>query len=196
MVEFTIPKQSKVIVSIKRGRPSDIDETLAQNVAEILGDPIAWLPRLGTITPLEIDFTYGVVDAPGTEFIEWFLLNCDVDNIPAIESIRARSLWWRAQQWRSIGTDAGPVQTLTRDDIDLLNPESYSFTEVADFTQRQALCVISHTDASSARVRILGVVTYQETIIQRRFGNDNWTNVPDDVIGEDYDDVGSSDGSG
>ncbi len=191
MVEFTIPKKSKVVTSIKRGRINDVDETVVADVPEILGDPLAWLPRLGTITPLEWDAAYGLVDLPSDEFPEWHLINTDVDNLPVLESVRARAIWSRPQQWRETGTPAQILQTLTTDRIDFLNPESYSFTEMADFTQRLAMCVLINSNAAS-RMRTMGVLTYQESVIQRVFGNDNWTNVPDDVIGDGYDDVGSS----
>ncbi len=189
MVQYTIPSKSFEVTSIKRARPDDIDETLAQNVPEIIGSPLAFIPRLGAISPQELDFGYGVVDQPGTEFIEWFLVLVDVDNLPTLASIRARSVWWRAQQWRTIGTDNGPIQTMTQDRIDFLNSETYTFSEVADFTQRLALCAICNTDASSARIRVLGVLTYSETVIQRVFGSDNWT---DNEEFGDQDDSGSS----
>ncbi len=176
MVEFSIgSKKDFVVTSIRRGRVNDIRETVVDDVPEVLGDPLAWIPRLGSVTPLEWDAAYGLGDDPADEYLEWFLVAVDVDNLPTLESVRALSIWWRPQAWRSIGTDSGPVQTMVHDTIDFFNPETYSFQETADFTQRYAVCVVINSDQDQSDMRTVGVLTYQETLIQRVFGSDNWT---------------------
>ncbi len=174
MVEFTIPKDSFVVSSIRRGRITDISETGTTNTPEVLGDPLAWIQPLSTITPLEWDCTYGLSDDPLDELAEWMLAAVDIEAVPTLTSVRALSIWWRAQQWRSIGTDSGPVQTLTQDSVDFLNPESYNYLQMAGFTQRYAVCCLIVGSVASD-FRTVGVLTYQEDLIQRVFGGDGWT---------------------
>lgn len=175
-----------MITSIKRSRIFSFNEDVGS--LEILDGPLAWVPRLGSITPLHWICDYGLRDDPVDEFVEWILLMCDVDNLPTIDSCRARALWHRAQNWRSIGTDSGPIQTMTKDDVDWLNPETYGTTEFADFTQRLAMVVVVEDTSATSTVNVLGVLTYREDLIQRVFGNDNWTfNDPDDSeFGQDW----------
>jgi len=174
MAEFTIPKKSFVVTSIKRGRIDDLSLSVSTNVVTIMGNPLAHLPRLGTITPLEFDSHYGVGSDPTDSTSEWWLVMVDIDNLPTRESVRALSIWNALQNWRSIGTDSGPTQTVTHAEVDFLNTQSYSFTEMADFTQRMAVCLLGLSNGSIAMLQV-GVLTYAETIIQRVFGSDNWT---------------------
>jgi len=196
MVEFTTGSSKDFeVISTKRERIFDT-EAIAQNVPEVLAEPLAWLPRLGTITPVEWDVTYGLGTAPSAVRLEWYLLMVDVDNLPFIGSIRDRAIWGTMQRWRLVGTDAGPIQTLQHQEVDFFNPETYNMTEMAAFTQRLAVVVIAHTDQNQT-VDCYGVLTYIETVIQRVFGSDNWTfEDPDDSeFGQDWGEDASCDSS-
>ncbi len=147
---------------------------------EVIGDPIAWLPRLATLTPLEWDVTWGLFADPSDVLAEFHLLMADVDNIPDITSAAALAIWSDAQNWRSLGTPGQVVQTLQTALVDFLNPQSYTFTELAGFTQRQAIVIIGDDQNGTASVMVLGVLTYQLDVIQRIFGSDSWTFTMDD----------------
>ncbi len=197
MVEFSQgSKKDFAVVSTKRGRVSDVAKTLDANVVNIIGDPLAWIPRLGSVTPLEFDLFFGLGDDPTDEYIEWWLESMDIDNLPTVDSARARSLWTAVQQWRSIGTDSGPVQTMEHAEVDFFNPQTYSFEETADFTQRNAVVLACYSNLAAASQQS-GVLTYAETLIQRVFGSDNWTfEDPDNSeFGQDWGDDASCDSS-
>ncbi len=197
MVEFTTgSKKDFMVTSVKRGRINDIDEVVATGIPEVLGDPLAWLPRLGSITPLELDVHYGLQDQPGDELPEVHVVLVDVDNLPTIESVRARAIWSGVQNWRTIGTIGQLIQTLSHAEVDWFNPETYSMTEFASFTQRLAVCFLIHSNTTS-RFIAMGVMAYSETIIQRVFGSDNWTfEDPDNSeFGQDWGDDASCDSS-
>lgn len=192
MVDFTIGSAKDFIVtSIKRGRIDVIQQSIG--TPEIVGDPIAWLPRLGSITPLEWDVWFGQEADPTDLMLELCLLLADVDNLPIMASVKARSIWMALQIWRSIGTDAGPIQTANHDNIDFLNPQTYTMTEMASFTQRLALMVIADDRGGTFQLSMLGVLTYQEDVIQRVFGSDNWTF--DDPDGSEFADEWGEDAS-
>lgn len=174
MVEFTIPTKSFVVNSIKKGRIS-VTGTVVTNLVN-MGN-LAFLPRLGAITPLEWDVTYGINGYPGTDRgIEWALILVDIDNLPLIDGIRSRAIWQRMQRWEAVGTDSGPIQTLTMENKVFFNPTAFTTTEFAGFSQRLALAVMGNArDGGAASADCIGTLTYAEALIQRVFGNDNAT---------------------
>ncbi len=176
MVDYTKgSKKDFEVNSIKRGRVSVFGESVAQNTPEILGDVLAWLPRLGTITPLEWDAFFGDGGDVTNDVLEWHLLLLDIDNLPTIASIRARALWQALQRWRDFGTAGNEAMVTSKAEVDWLNPEAYTFTEFASFTQRLAMAVIGNSQGNTISMDCIGVLTYMETVIQRVFGSDNWT---------------------
>ncbi len=187
MARFTIPKGSKVISSIKRKsfRASAVGLTASQleNLADII-----WVPRLGTITPLEFDMSYGRFDVPsaGTVVqIEWMLTLVDVDNLPQAIGARDRAIWFAAQLW-VCATAVGFVDMMKREIQDFFNPASFSFTEVADYTQRLVVSLLTFTGSADVDVSAMGVMTFQEDLIQRKWGGDNSTFDVDDGDWEDF----------
>lgn len=177
MVEWTIPKKSFVVTSVKRARIRKFSEQLVTiDAPQIIDVPLAPIPRMGSVTPLEWDASFGLNDSTYSSVaIEFYLTMIDRDNIPTSASVSARSIWGRYQRWRSVGTDAGPIMTTTDDVIDFLNPEGYTPSEFASFTQRLALCAIGISNTANIGIDMVATLTYQETVIQRVFGNDNWT---------------------
>ncbi len=184
MVEFTIPKGSKIITSIKRKSFRDVGNTSSQNTVTKIRD-LVFIPRLGTITPLEWDVSYGVASGLAASVrAEFYLALIDVDNLPQIAGLSDRALWAAAQFWLSM-TEIGVINTYTREVQDFFNPTSFNFSERADYTQRLAISLLtffSQTETADA----IGVLTYQEDLIQRKFGNDNSTFVRDDGDWEDF----------
>ncbi len=175
MVEFSpgdSSRKDQIIVSIRRTPFFTTGQTIGS--FEIVGPVLAWLPRLGTIAPLEFDITYGPTGDPGDAFIEFHLVLVDIDNLPLVAGARARAVWQEAQNWRVIVGGDSTIQTLSKSQVEFWNPRVYGTTELADFTQRLALAITAD-DTTSTAVVILGVLTYRETLVQRIWKNDNWT---------------------
>lgn len=185
MVDFFIPRKSKVIISIKRHRIRSIAQGLVTTVPEILDLGVA-IPRLGTITPLEWDVSWGVTGII-TQSIRYeiYMTLIDIDNLPQIAGIADRAIWSSAQFWQ-FNTGVGITQMLQREIQDFFNPASFTFTERADFTQRLSLAIIGLITNANEGVDTVGVLTYQEELIQRVFGNDNASYETDNGDWEDF----------
>lgn len=134
-------------------------------VPEILSI-VAWLPRLGSITPLEMDISYGLSDgATDNELIEFFLALVDVDNIPDGAALRSHAIWQRVQSWQ-VASAVGVNQMMSYDVIDWFTPPTYTYTEVAGFTRRTALCILALSNQTSS-VLVQGRLNWVETMTQR-----------------------------
>ncbi len=173
MPEFGIPDKSFTVTYLKRKGFRNIAQAMSANVITNLQNLI-WIPRLGTVTPLEFDISYGITGIIGGSIrMEWYLVLVDVNNLPLIEGASERAIWSSAQFWQ-LSTAVGFQQMLSRDLADFFNPASFSFHEVADFTQRLVIALVGFQNTTEA-VDAVGVITWQETLIQRVFGGDSAT---------------------
>ncbi len=185
MVLQTIPKGSKVIISIKRHSWRHIDfNVVAANAIELM-DTGLWIPRLGTITPLELDMSYGPASLAASTRTDWYWVLVDVDNLPLIQGASDRAIWSALYEWVVLSA-VGAAQIMSREIQDFFNPASFNFTERADFTQRLALALVFQSTSSAVDVQSVGVFTYEETLIQRKWGGDNSTFDVDDGDWEDF----------
>ncbi len=182
MADRIIPKGSKLITSIKRKSVRLINQVPDASVITNLST-MAWVPRLGSITPLEWDVSLGLTDVQISSRVNFFLVLVDVDNLPLITGAADRAIWSFAQFW-DVLTAVGTHQTLSREVQDFFNPASFSFTERADFTQRLGIALLLHSVNKSHDA--IGVLTFQETLIQRKWGGDNSTFDRDDGDWEDF----------
>ncbi len=174
MVQFTIPKGSFVVTSIKRTSFRVLAQAISQNTPTIVVQ-LAWLQRLSTLTPLELDMSYGPSSLPGGQPNEWYMGLVDIDNLPSIEGLADRAIWSAAALW-VVTSSVGINQALKRETADFFNPASFTVTEVADFTTRMLIALMNHSGAGSPpTVNAIGVLTYQEDVVQRVFPSDDWT---------------------
>ncbi len=173
MPTHPLHKETFTVTSIKRQGFRDIAAGISATTVTLIADLI-WIPRLGTVTPLEFDISYGVsgVVTAGTR-MEWWLALVDINNLPGVEGLLTRAIWYAAQFWQ-FGDATGINQMLSRDLVDFFNPQSYTYGEVADFTQRSAISVIGR-QSSNKTTDAVGVITWQEVLIQRVFGGDSAT---------------------
>lgn len=185
MPDRFIPKGSKVITSVKRTAIRESVAVAASTSVVVLLKTMIWIPRLGIVTPLEWDVSYGVTTPiTADETMEWFLTLVDIDNLPLIAGAADRAIWSAAQAWTR-DTDVGKRQMLTREIQDFFNPASFSFTERADFTQRLGVALLA-LSSNAETFFTVGVITYQEELIQRKWGGDNATFDRDDGDWEDF----------
>lgn len=180
-----IPAGSKVITSIKRHAFRHMPFNPANSNAIELVDSGLWVPRLGEITPLELDMSYGPSSVSASHRVELFWVLVDVDNLPLIGGASSRAIWSAYMRWIAT-TAVGINQVMIRENADFFNPATFSFTERADFTQRIAVALVMQTTDGNVNLEVVGVFTYQETIIQRKFGGDNATFDIDDGDWEDF----------
>jgi len=172
MPEFEIPTKSFVVSYTKR-KGFRNSTGLTADIITML-EELIWIPRLGTVTPLEFDLSYGVTSLiASNERFEWYLVLVDVNNLPTQTGAFTQAIWSAAQAW-TVDTAVGKRQVLSREVNDMFNPQSFSFHEVADFTQRLAVSLIAEFNQAETSF-VLGVITWQETIIQRVFGGDSAT---------------------
>ncbi len=179
MVEFFIPSKSKVISSIKRHAFRVLAFDPAAAVTPEIVEEMIWVPRLGTVTPLEFDMSYGISGSIITNRQEWYLTLVDVDNLPNVLGASGRAIWSALQTW-IVSSAVGITQTMNREIQDFFNPASFNFAERADFTQRLALVLLNVSSEADQTSHVAGVITYQEDLVQRVFGNDNATYETDD----------------
>ncbi len=163
-------KKAFLVQSVKRKMLYYNDTVTFQTVTNM--GIFGWIPRFGTVTPIELDISYGLSDDPTDEVLEFYCNSVDVDNLPDVTSLRFNSFWGALQQWRAVGTPANVIQTMTREVQDFLNPPTFAFTELAGFTQRQGVSLITYC-GSSSDVLVLAVLTYLETVLQRVWGDDD-----------------------
>ncbi len=182
MAEYTIPKGSKVITSIKRNSHRILGLSVTANTVASVQVTV-FIPRLGTITPLEWDVSFGPTSFSVSRLLEWYLTLVDVDNLPLISGVSSRAIWSTLQKWLVLSA-VGFGQIMTREIQDFFNPASFNFTEVADYTQRLGLVLLCICD-SSITVDSVGVLTYREDLVQRKFGGDNTTFETDNGQWED-----------
>jgi len=174
MVDFvSIPPKSFVVTSIKRKTFRQTAGGISATTVTVIADLI-WIPRLGTITPLEFDVSYGISAniTAGTR-MEWYLALVDVNNLPGIEGLISRSVW-SAEQFYMFLSSVGVLQTLSRDIVDFFNPASFTYSELTGFTQRSAISLLGF-QSSSRSTEAVGTITWQEELIQRVFGGDSAT---------------------
>lgn len=133
-----------------------------------------------------LDITYGLRDDPLDEHLEIFLAIIDPLNLPNVEGLRDIAMWQSSMNWRSIGTDSGPVLTTfppTEIEIDdWILPQ-----EVAP----QLVLALLTFSAVTTNFSISGGIEIDAHIEQRRF--ETKANVPHEVL---YSNLGSPDQSG
>lgn len=137
---------------------------------------------------MELDISYGIGDDPGDENPEWFLAAVDRDNIPDAPAMRRIASWQAAQNWRSIGTDAGPVQTLTRENAEFFRPKEWLNRLVGDRQRRIWIAIVFNSDVQTL-FHQQGVITFVESLLQRTYGDDNaWDGYLEEEISDDEED--------
>lgn len=133
------------------------------------------LPPMASMVPVEFDTHYGLdQDVAADLDFEIYLGFGDLDNLPDLSSFRERAIWSAIQIWRAIGTDAGPIQTITPELLDWLNPEQYFNIDLAARTRNVGL-LVAGVGSASLTARLMGVLTYMVEYIEREWGDDNWT---------------------
>ncbi len=175
MPTFSESTKQAFIVQSVRHQMLHHNAALGAGTTVTLLDQFAWVPRMGSVTPVEVDITYGISDDPSDEIVEFFIESVDIDNLPNIAALRETAIWAAAQAWRSIGTDAGPTQTLSRETNDIFHPATFIFDEVAGYTQRQAVALLAHSTTTST-LFVLAKLTWLETVVQRVWGSDTHDN--------------------
>ncbi len=195
MAEFQrIPDKSFTVTSIKRQGFRDIAAGISATTVTLIRDLI-WIPRLGTVTPLEFDVSYGIsgIVTAGTR-MEWWLALVDINNLPGVEGLVTRAIWYAGQFWQ-FDTAVGITQMLSRDLVDFFNPASFTYSELADFTQRSAIALIGR-QSSNKTTDAVGVITWEEVLIQRVFGGDSATFDESDAVWvDDFSDEEDEDGN-
>lgn len=134
---------------------------------------------LATVFPVELDITYGLTDDPTSgEEIELFLMVSDEGSFPPLASARTRSWWSTFQHWRALSTGTG-INTFRTDDhqiLDFFNPNGFENITLDTRRIRHIFHIGYGADqAQTSDIKIMGIVVWQEILIQRMFGNDNWT---------------------
>ncbi len=163
-----------VVSYIKRKSFRVIAESVGVSASPVVLVEVAWIPRLGTITPLELDITYGTTDPDVTSTMEFYLALVDISNVPLIESVAERSIWGAMVNW-VVHDLTGVIQTMMRDTADFFNPASFSYSELADFTQRSVLALLANTEVNTQEATVIGVCYFQVDLLQRVFGSDSAT---------------------
>ncbi len=174
--ELEIPTAVKQVTITKRR--SFHDNTAITLNTPTVAEIVTNLKELATLTPWEIDISYGIGGDPadGSNF-EWFLAVVDLDDLPGVASLRRNSIWNAAQHWRKEGTPAEFFQTLSRESADFFVPVAYKNFEPAERRQNRALAIVVHTSATLAMIS-QGTVGFQQDIIQRTWrGDDSWKDV-------------------
>lgn len=164
------PKSTRVI-SYVRTIPFHAD-TITVNTTLTLVDVLQTIQPLSTVALLELDITYGVQDDPVDELTEWYAAVVDVDALGTFQALRNIADWQSAQNWRIIGTDAGPVQTLSRENEVMFNPRLHGSLSLSQRKRRQALAILSRSTVEST-ILVLGVAKLQVNLIQRNWRGDN-----------------------
>lgn len=166
-------KTETFVVTYLKRKGFRISTSVSANVLTAL-QALIWVPRLGTVTPLELDMSYGVTSAvTANALFEWYLVLVDIDNLPTQDGAFTRAIWSSAQAW-TVDSAVNKRQMLNREVNDMFNPASFSFTEMADFTQRLAISLLAIFTTIETTFN-LGVITWQEQLIQRVFGSDSAT---------------------
>jgi len=173
MPEFDVPAKSFTVTSIKRKGFTEAGFAMSSGVITLL-ERLIWVPRLGTVTPLEFDVSYGLnANVTAALRMQWFLVMVDVDNLPSLEAVAERSIWNSFQHYQFYSS-VGILQSMDRDLADFFNPSSFSYTEVANFTTRSAIALVAE-EGGTKSINFSGVIVWQEVLIQRVFGGDSAT---------------------
>jgi len=174
MVDFTETKKEKTIVSIKRARFTNFAHTVSANLT--IMSRLAYIPFHGSLSVLEFDIHYGIADGDEIPNLhEFCLVMADPEALPDINGIRARKLWSGMQRWLNLGgINSNPTMVTSKEQMEFWNPISYSERQRGAFTQRQAILLVVNSSVNMT-VDAIGVMTYQEILIQREFPNDNAT---------------------
>ncbi len=175
MPEIMMPTGTKsfVVTSTKRKSFRVISQSVTVATSPFLLQILAWIPHLGTVTPLEFDISYGPNVLSATTRSEYYVAMVDIDNLPTVAGVANRAIWGSMVNWVST-TQVGINQSLSRDVADFFNPASFSYSELADFTQRSAVCFLVAV-SGTVTIHGVGVLTWQEDLIQRVFGGDSAT---------------------
>ncbi len=163
-----------VVSYVKRKSFRVIGQSVGVSASPVVLVEVAWIPRLGTITPLELDITYGTADPDVTSTMEFYMTLVDVNNLPLIEAVAERSIWGTMVNW-VVHDLTGVIQTMMRDTADFFHPASFSYSELADFTQRSVVAILANTEVNTQEATVIGVCYFAVDLIQRVFGSDSAT---------------------
>lgn len=148
------------------------------------------IPRHTDLKPVWLSIFFGLFDDPASEVPEVYLDAVDPGNLPTLVGLRESCSWIGMQAWRSIGTDAGPVNTMSRDSLMIVDPlsgEAPIYSNRGNRTINYALCVLASSDVSS-NIIAAGSVMVEITIDRRIWPGPDW---PKDMEWEDW--AGGSD---
>ncbi len=116
---------------------------------------------------LDFQIWFGIADDPVDESIEFWLAVVDQDGLPTQGYLQDEAAWSALQNWRSIGTDSGPVQTIVRDRMDTFSDgHIFSNTSLAERRRRLVIAILTRGDVSSNTIAQGSLAV--EITIQRR----------------------------
>jgi len=129
---------------------------------------LAPVPPRANIQAIALDITYGITDDPADELVEFFLAFVDRDNIPAAADLRRIAEWQEAQNWRSIGTDAGPIETFDHAQKDFFTAPVHSTHSLAARVGRFIWALIAVSSTTSL-LHVQGTFSWAESLEVRTF---------------------------
>lgn len=155
------------IVTITKRVPFRFDEVPATVRA------LATIPPLAMTHMRQLQIWFGIGEGPASgDQIECYILPGDLENPPDLASARERAHWAAVQNWEVAGAPASIVQTITHENLFVLDSD-YSTIELADrIRNNQWLLVVS--DTGNTQIYI-GTITVEHNLIIRTWGNDAYT---------------------
>lgn len=126
------------------------------------------------------NLSYGITDDPTDEFIEYALalIPRDLAAVGTVVAISESAVWRALDNWRSIGTDAGPINTMTVEDLDGDSDSEYANASIDD---GQVWALLAASSVASA-IQISGSLNWRETIFQRTFAGNERADMESDEM--------------
>lgn len=172
---ITTKKLKSVNVIADRSRQFSVVNVVSANVVH-LAEQIQTLADRRTKYRLGMmDLTYGLRDDPLDEHLELFLAIVDPLNLPNVEGLRDIAMWQSVMNWRSIGTDSGPILT-TYPPVEI---EINDWVLPMEIAPQMVLALLAFS-AVTSNFTISGGIEIDAHIEQRRF--ETKANVPHAVL--------------
>lgn len=137
--------------------------TLSANTARLAGR-LYTLDKDITLKLTQVSPIYGLRDDPTDERVDFAILLADPDSLPNLDVVKAD--WADRIEWRSIGTDSGPVEIVhspSDQEVDV----TYSITADDDASVVCAIVIGSTTSS----VQFIGVATFEVEYRQATYNN-------------------------
>jgi len=173
MPEFSPSTKKAFIVVSQRLKGFRVAVTITTADTTELLETVIQIPRLGSVRPTEMDISYGVSDDPSSARWECFLADVDPVNLPDVSALRQRSIWQVVQAWRDQGGAnlGNPIQTMERDTVDWWNGRTF-VQRSAEFHAQRGVSLVAISNVQDSII-VQGVIYWEETLIQRVWGDDN-----------------------